>query len=86
MHVKALVDYSLGMGPLYPVLEIHLVDMNVDMLFAIKQAYEDWASSPGLQDMAEKYKTGKRYGAVSTRITAGIVLILVKVCLRKFGF
>ena len=65
VHVKALVDYSLGMGPLYPVLEIHLVDMNVDMLFAIKQAYEDWASSPGLQDMAEKYKSGKTVGAAS---------------------
>ena len=59
MHVKALVDYSLGMGPLYPVLEIHLVDLDVDMLYAIKQAYEDWASSPGFFDMAEKYKSGK---------------------------
>ena len=46
------------MGPLYPVLEVHLVDMNVDMLYAVKQAYEDWASSPGFQDMAEKYKSG----------------------------
>jgi hypothetical protein len=58
VYVKALIDYSMGMGPMYPVLEIHLVDMDPNMLTYIKDAYESWAATPGVVDMTRHIKTG----------------------------
>ncbi|WAR21707.1 Y508-like protein [Mya arenaria] len=49
VYVKALIDYSMGMGPLYPV------DEDVAMLTYIKDAYESWASMPGVADDMTKH-------------------------------
>ncbi|XP_053389986.1 uncharacterized protein LOC128552934 [Mercenaria mercenaria] len=59
VYVKALIDYSMGMGPMYPVLEIHLVDNDPNMLTYIKDAYESWASTPGVADMTHHIIKGK---------------------------
>lgn len=58
VYVKALIDYSMGMGPMYPVLEIHLVDTDHHMLKYIKDAYESWASTPGVADMTNHITKG----------------------------
>ncbi|KAL4231079.1 Poly (ADP-ribose) polymerase [Mactra antiquata] len=58
VYVKALVDYSMGMGPMYPVLEIHLVDMDPNMLTYIKDAYESWAATPGMENMSKQFTEG----------------------------